>query len=100
MLDQAGVAAAVDNEHRAGRGVAVARSVLRTRSRLAAPRPHPDVVLVVSAPPHRAQGAVPTIWDHIAGNAGSVFAVVATFSTWMPGTARPSTAPAMASRWS
>ncbi len=37
---------------------------------------------------------------HIAGKSGRVLAVVATFSTSTPSTARPMIAAAVASRWS
>ena len=67
----------------------------------AAPRAHPHIVLVEPGVAGAAgQGVPSSISGHRLVNSGKVLPTVAGFSTSMPGTASPSTAAAITSRWS
>ena len=90
--------------HHGGCGVGVFGAALGAGAGTAAPRPDPNVGFVEALTPTGAatgpaQPAPPaSIADQIAGNSGSVLAVVAISSTVIPGTTRPRIAPAVAIR--
>ena len=94
--DETGVAPPVDADDAAGHGVLVGGAVLGAGTGPARVGAHPHVGLVEVAPAHRAA----SIADHSAVKSGSVLAVVATSSTTTPGTRSPTSAPAVAIRWS
>src|SRR5205085_10426843 len=91
------VAAAVNGDDGCAGGFVVRRARAGTWAR-AAGRPDPDVVLVQLARAHRV--AAPSICCHEATKSGTVLRVVAMSSTPIPSTASPSTAQAIAKRWS
>ena len=95
--DQAGVAAAIDRDDERADGVFVRRAPAGTRPGTPA-RTHTNVVLIEPRPV--ARHACRRVSDHSSPNSGSVLPTVGRFSTSTPGTARPSTAPAITMRWS
>ena len=96
LAGQHGVATAVDAGDHAGHGVVVRGTLLGAWARPLAGS-HPHVGLVVT-PRHQARA--PSIAVHSRAKPGSVLAVLSMSSTVMPGTARPTSAPAVAIRWS
>ena len=80
--------------------VVVRRALLAAGAGLAATGADPDVVLVEVAAARGHATVLPSIESQSATNSGSVFAVVPMSTTSTPGTTRPSTAPAVAIRWS
>ncbi len=97
VADQNSVPAPVDRGDKAVHGVFVRGPAPGARAG-APPRPHPDIVLVQVLPGARSQGTCSSIDSHSWVKPGKVFATVAAFATSIPGTARPSTAPAMTIR--
>src|SRR5215475_6481626 len=98
IADQDAVPAPVDRGDEALHRVLVRGPAPGARAG-APPRPHPDVVFV-QVPGAGGQGTRSSIDAHNWVKAGNVLPTVAAFATSIPGTARPSTAAAMTSRWS
>src|SRR5205085_2127302 len=96
---RAGEAAPVDSHDPTLLGLLVARPVLAPRPRLATPRSYAHVVLVEVATPLGGAHAA-SIRCQRSTKSGMVLPVVATSTTRTPRTASPTTAAAVASRWS
>jgi hypothetical protein len=92
--------AAVDSHHHSRAGIFVAWSLLATGARLLFAGSDANVVLVevTTTPSHAAASPIMSCQRRV--NSGNVLSVVAMFSTCIPATRNPTSAPVVAMRWS